>query len=120
MDAAQLSELANSDSAYVGIVEESGSLFAMSPDRYPLVVFDAPNVGWIWIVYLVTTPKRFPPPRSAQKRSGCEVRFALSRVPFAVTTSKLTTLSDAKPCRSRLGGLMMEEVRGGENLRILM
>lgn len=49
MDAAQLSELANSDSAYVGIVEESGSLFAMSPDRYPLVVFDAPNVDGITI-----------------------------------------------------------------------
>ncbi|TFK31956.1 hypothetical protein BDQ12DRAFT_744289 [Crucibulum laeve] len=27
------------DSAYVGMVEETGSLFAMSPDRFPLVVF---------------------------------------------------------------------------------
>ncbi|KAF9011861.1 hypothetical protein BDQ17DRAFT_1405458 [Cyathus striatus] len=27
------------DSAYVGLVEETGSLFAMSPERYPLVVF---------------------------------------------------------------------------------
>ncbi|TCD64886.1 bifunctional endoribonuclease/protein kinase ire1 [Steccherinum ochraceum] len=35
----------NFKSAYVGIVEETGSLFAMSPDRYPLVVFsDADSV----------------------------------------------------------------------------
>ncbi|KAI0316237.1 hypothetical protein OF83DRAFT_1128090 [Amylostereum chailletii] len=27
------------ESAYVGLVEETGSLFAMSPDRFPLVVF---------------------------------------------------------------------------------
>jgi serine/threonine-protein kinase/endoribonuclease IRE1 len=27
------------ESAYVGLVEESGSLFAMSPDRFPLVAF---------------------------------------------------------------------------------
>ncbi|TRM66814.1 hypothetical protein BD626DRAFT_581628 [Schizophyllum amplum] len=31
--------LPNDDSAYVGIVEQSGSLFAMSPARYPLVAF---------------------------------------------------------------------------------
>ncbi|KAK7053035.1 bifunctional endoribonuclease/protein kinase ire1 [Paramarasmius palmivorus] len=31
--------LPNADSAYVGIVEETGSLFAMSPDMYPFVAF---------------------------------------------------------------------------------
>ncbi|KAF9530552.1 hypothetical protein CPB83DRAFT_850528 [Crepidotus variabilis] len=30
-------------SAYVGIVEETGSLFAMSPEQYPLVVFGGPD-----------------------------------------------------------------------------
>ncbi|TFY78428.1 hypothetical protein EWM64_g5582 [Hericium alpestre] len=29
----------NADSAYVGLVEETGSLFAMSPDHFPLVIF---------------------------------------------------------------------------------
>ena len=31
--------LPNFGSAYVGLLEESGSLFAMSPERYPLVLF---------------------------------------------------------------------------------
>uniref|UniRef100_A0A0W0FF95 non-specific serine/threonine protein kinase n=1 Tax=Moniliophthora roreri TaxID=221103 RepID=A0A0W0FF95_MONRR len=31
--------LPNADSAYVGILEETGSLFAMSPETYPLVAF---------------------------------------------------------------------------------
>lgn len=38
-DAAKHNRLPNLDAAYVGLVEESGSLFAMSPDRFPLVVF---------------------------------------------------------------------------------
>lgn len=37
--AAQLNYHPSFDSAYVGIVEETGSLFAMSPDRFPLVIF---------------------------------------------------------------------------------
>ncbi|KAJ7507249.1 hypothetical protein B0H11DRAFT_2153641 [Mycena galericulata] len=32
-------QLPHLDSAYIGMVEETGSLFAMSPDRFPLVVF---------------------------------------------------------------------------------
>ncbi|PFH53439.1 hypothetical protein AMATHDRAFT_54469 [Amanita thiersii Skay4041] len=36
--------LPNADSAYVGIVEESGSLFAMSPELYPLVVFTSASL----------------------------------------------------------------------------
>ncbi|KAL6309426.1 hypothetical protein BKA93DRAFT_821733 [Sparassis latifolia] len=38
-DAAKHNQLPNLDSAYIGLVEETDSLFAMSPDRYPLVVF---------------------------------------------------------------------------------
>ncbi|KAJ7798724.1 hypothetical protein B0H14DRAFT_3543971 [Mycena olivaceomarginata] len=34
-------QLPHLESAYVGLVEESGSLFAMSPDRFPLVAFTA-------------------------------------------------------------------------------
>lgn len=41
--AAKQDRLPNLESAYVGMVEETGSLFAMSPDRYPLVVFGDTN-----------------------------------------------------------------------------
>ncbi|KAJ6588414.1 hypothetical protein B0H19DRAFT_205878 [Mycena capillaripes] len=34
-----MNQLPHVDSAYIGMVEETGSLFAMSPDRFPLVVF---------------------------------------------------------------------------------
>ncbi|KAF7343463.1 hypothetical protein MVEN_01779100 [Mycena venus] len=34
-----MDQLPQLDSVYVGMVEETGSLFAMSPDRFPLVVF---------------------------------------------------------------------------------
>ncbi|KAJ7031663.1 hypothetical protein C8F04DRAFT_1235902 [Mycena alexandri] len=37
--ATSVDELPHLDSAYIGMVEETGSLFAMSPDRFPLVVF---------------------------------------------------------------------------------
>ncbi|KAI0672326.1 hypothetical protein C8Q78DRAFT_1026414 [Trametes maxima] len=43
-DAAKHNRLPNLDAAYVGLVEESGSLFAMSPDRFPLVVFGDASV----------------------------------------------------------------------------
>ena len=36
-------QLPNLDSAYVGILEETGSLFAMSSDRFPLVAFGDAN-----------------------------------------------------------------------------
>ncbi|KAI0752703.1 hypothetical protein C8Q80DRAFT_1334983 [Daedaleopsis nitida] len=57
--AAKHKRLPNLDSAYVGLVEETGSLFAMSPDRFPLVVFgDSNNINPL--------PGRFidPPPGS--------------------------------------------------------
>jgi serine/threonine-protein kinase/endoribonuclease IRE1 len=41
--AAKANRLRNLDSAYIGLVEESGSLFAMSPDHFPLVVFGDAN-----------------------------------------------------------------------------
>ncbi|KAJ6612782.1 hypothetical protein B0H10DRAFT_2051023 [Mycena sp. CBHHK59/15] len=37
--ATSMDQLPHLESAYVGMVEETGSLFAMSPDRFPLVVF---------------------------------------------------------------------------------
>ena len=42
--AAKQDRLPNLEAAYVGMVEETGSLFAMSPDRYPLVVFGDTNL----------------------------------------------------------------------------
>lgn len=41
--AAKRDELPNLKSAYVGLVEETGSLYAMSPDRFPLVIFGDAN-----------------------------------------------------------------------------
>jgi serine/threonine-protein kinase/endoribonuclease IRE1 len=37
--ATSMDQLPHLQSAYIGLVEETGSLFAMSPDRFPLVVF---------------------------------------------------------------------------------
>ncbi|KAJ6591077.1 hypothetical protein DFH09DRAFT_192933 [Mycena vulgaris] len=37
--ATSINQLPHLESAYIGMVEETGSLFAMSPDRFPLVVF---------------------------------------------------------------------------------
>lgn len=46
----------------------------------------------------VATPKVLPPPpRSAQKRSVCEVELATTNSPSAVTTSKASTLSAPVP-----------------------
>ncbi|KAI0340462.1 hypothetical protein BDW22DRAFT_428306 [Trametopsis cervina] len=41
--AAKDNRLPNLEAAYVGIVEENGSLYVLSPDRYPLVVFGDTN-----------------------------------------------------------------------------
>ncbi|KAI0083388.1 hypothetical protein BDY19DRAFT_998617 [Irpex rosettiformis] len=41
--AAKNARLPNLESAYVGMVESTGSLYVMSPDRYPLVVFGDTN-----------------------------------------------------------------------------
>lgn len=41
--AAKEERLPNLDAAYVGMVEETGSLYVLSPDRYPLVVFGDTN-----------------------------------------------------------------------------
>jgi serine/threonine-protein kinase/endoribonuclease IRE1 len=38
-----LTSLPNIDSAYVGLVKETGSLFAMTPDHFPLVMFGDTN-----------------------------------------------------------------------------
>src|SRR5207253_5097840 len=45
----------------------------------------------------VTTPKLPPPPRSAQKRSGCSSAFTCSTCPSAVTISTEMTLSQVSP-----------------------
>ncbi|PSR81760.1 hypothetical protein PHLCEN_2v6269 [Hermanssonia centrifuga] len=43
VSAAKENRLPNLESAYIGLIEETGSLFAMSPDRYPLIVFSDSN-----------------------------------------------------------------------------
>ncbi|KAI0074599.1 hypothetical protein K474DRAFT_1665218 [Panus rudis PR-1116 ss-1] len=40
---AKANQYPNMESAYVGLVEETGSLFAMSPDRFPLMIFGETN-----------------------------------------------------------------------------
>ncbi|MEJ2358438.1 MAG: hypothetical protein P8Y13_10230, partial [Deinococcales bacterium] len=46
---------------------------------------------------LVTTPKLPPPPRRAQKRSGCSSALAVTKLPSARTTSALRRLSRVRP-----------------------
>ncbi|KAF9483305.1 hypothetical protein BDN70DRAFT_891865 [Pholiota conissans] len=59
-------------SAYVGVVEETGSLFALSPDRFPLVVFGSGERHGI--AHSQGSGKTLDPPKRAQKgRSGSEV-----------------------------------------------
>ncbi|KAJ7326429.1 hypothetical protein DFH08DRAFT_816747 [Mycena albidolilacea] len=43
--ATSMDQLPHLQSAYIGLVEETGSLFAMSPDRFPLVVFSGGGGG---------------------------------------------------------------------------
>ncbi|GJE93190.1 PKc-like and RNase Ire1 domain-containing protein [Phanerochaete sordida] len=43
VSAAEQGRFPNLERAYVGLVEETGSLYALSPDRYPLVVFGDAN-----------------------------------------------------------------------------
>ena len=45
----------------------------------------------------VTTPKLPPPPRSAQRRSGCRSSFAVTKLPSARTTSASIRLSIESP-----------------------
>ena len=52
--------------------------------------------GWSRYSKDVTTPKFPPPPRKAQKRSGCSVALAVMTSPSAVTTSADTRLSQAE------------------------
>ena len=53
--------------------------------------------GWRRNSKRVTTPKLPPPPRSAQKRSGCSVALARTTSPAAVTTSADSRLSIVMP-----------------------
>ena len=53
--------------------------------------------GWRRNSNRVTTPKLPPPPRSAQKRSGCSVALAWTICPSAVTTSTDSRLSTVMP-----------------------
>ena len=50
-----------------------------------------------WSVKEVTTPKLPPPPRIAQKRSGCSSAFAVTNVPSARTMSTSRKLSMVSP-----------------------
>ncbi|KAF9255849.1 hypothetical protein L218DRAFT_1081629 [Marasmius fiardii PR-910] len=63
--------LPNAGSAYIGIVEETGSLFAMSPDKYPFVAFD--RVGPGKRKGLIDAGPQFPP--GADERDQGDERF---------------------------------------------
>lgn len=63
-------QLPNLDSAYVGILEETGSLFAMSSDRFPLVAFGDANPGSIHP--LIDPPPGTPPPTGAIPKSSVD------------------------------------------------
>ena len=57
------------------------------------------STGCAWNSKAVTTPKLPPPPRSAQKRSGCSSSLARTSVPSARTTSAAIRLSMVRPKR---------------------
>ncbi|KAH9927939.1 uncharacterized protein BXZ73DRAFT_48589 [Epithele typhae] len=56
--AARHKMLPNLDAAYVGLLEESGSLFAMSPDRFPLVVFSDSSQDKLQRIPSIDAPPR--------------------------------------------------------------
>lgn len=63
-------QLPNLDSAYVGILEETGSLFAMSSDRFPLVAFGDANPNSIHP--LIDPPPGTPLPTGATPKSSVD------------------------------------------------
>lgn len=63
-------QLPNLDSAYVGILEETGSLFAMSSDHFPLVAFGDANPSSIHP--LIDPPPGTPLPTGAIPRPSVE------------------------------------------------
>src|SRR6266699_1455773 len=54
--------------------------------------------SWARKVKRVTTPKLPPPPRSAQKSSGCSSALTSITSPLASTSSRETKLSQVRPC----------------------
>ncbi|EIW53380.1 bifunctional endoribonuclease/protein kinase IRE1 [Trametes versicolor FP-101664 SS1] len=82
-DAAKHNRLPNLDAAYVGLVEESGSLYAMSPDRFPLVVFSDANLDSPRSRRMLDPPpgsptdsgKDFPPELDSVRRIAKERKF---------------------------------------------
>lgn len=60
---ALLDALPNLNSAFVGAIRESGSLYAMSPERFPLVAFGASNSAEHG--YYLDAPSGSDPPLSA-------------------------------------------------------
>ena len=70
-DTAKLNhQLPNLDSAYVGILEETGSLFAMSSDRFPLVAFGDANPSSMHP--LIDPPPGTPLPTGAILKSSVD------------------------------------------------
>lgn len=63
-------QLPNLDSAYVGILEETGSLFAMSSDRFPLVAFGDANPNSMHP--LIDPPPGAPLPTGAAPKSSVD------------------------------------------------
>ncbi|KAF8208277.1 hypothetical protein K438DRAFT_320752 [Mycena galopus ATCC 62051] len=45
-----MDQLPHLNSVYIGLVEETGSLFAMSPDRFPLVVFSGGRTNRVKVI----------------------------------------------------------------------
>ena len=63
-------QLPNLDSAYVGILEETGSLYAMSSDRFPLVAFGDANPNSVHP--LIDPPPDTPLPTGTIPRSSVD------------------------------------------------
>lgn len=110
-DTAKLNhQLPNLDSAYVGVLEETGSLFAMSSDRFPLVAFGDANPNSVH-------PLIDPPPGTPHS-SGTVPKSSVDEITKA---RKLRELCDSgSPDPRCLTGIKKLESSSGSRLSRLL
>ena len=113
VSAAKQDRLPNLKSAYIGLVEETGSLFAMSPDRYPLVVFGDSNFE---DDYRRRAPTIDPPPGSSHVDADRDFPPDVDSITRAMKRRKLKELcrngSKDKRCLTGVRELESSHVSG--------
>lgn len=112
VSAAKQDRLPNLKSAYIGMVEETGSLFAMSPDRYPLVVFGDSNFEDDYRRTITIDP----PPGSSPSDGDRDFPYDVDSITRAMKRKKLKELcrngSKDKRCLTGVRELESTQVSG--------